>query len=261
MRQRILTGILICIAVFFPLYYGGLLFKLLLTFIISVGGYELYRVNKKKWPPILLVIMIFFLLAIGFLDSSLSLALISVYLIILFTVSVGFEWFDTYDLSYVFMTTTMLGLAVNAAVQITNTTITGRMPIFYIVLVTVLATDSGAYFGGTLFGKHKLAPRISPNKTIEGSITGYFFGLAVSLLFGLLVMVPRTSYTSEFIVIASVLMPIVGQLGDLAFSSIKRYYKIKDFGFIFPGHGGVLDRIDSVVFNLLLFNFLLVILG
>lgn len=259
MKQRLITSFFIISVIAFPLYYGGIFFKLLLTFVILVGGYELYRVNKKKWPILLLFIMCGFTLALGMFESQYTVTVLSIYIMCLFAVSIRFEWFDTYDLSYVFMATTMLGLAVNAAMQIMETTASGRMPIFYIVLVTVLATDTGAYFGGTLFGKHKFVERISPKKTIEGAISGYIFGLLVSLLFGLLVMVPRTDYSVQFIIVASLLMPIVGQLGDLAFSSIKRYYGIKDFGYIFPGHGGVLDRVDSVVFNLLLFNCLLVI--
>lgn len=259
MRTRILTALALILVLFWPLYFGGWSFRLLLFLILIVGGYELYRVNEKKWPFLLLVIMLLYMFFVNRIPGHMMMVVLSFYLLILFVVEIGFDWFDVYDLSYVFMSTTLLALAINAVVNITIRSATGRLPIFYIIIVTILATDSGAYFGGRFFGKHKLAPSISPNKTVEGAVIGYFTGLIVSLLMGLLVMVPDVHYSANLVVVASILMPFVGQIGDLAFSSIKRYYNIKDFGIIFPGHGGVLDRIDSLIFNLLLFNCLIIL--
>jgi len=123
--------------------------------------------------------------------------------------------------------------------------------IVYLLLITYL-TDSFAYFGGMLFGKHKLNPRISPKKTIEGSIIGYLGGVLTGLLFGLIFLrLPKA-----LIIISSLLIPIFSQIGDLAMSSVKRHFACKDFSNIFPGHGGVLDRIDSLTFSLLIFNIL-----
>ena len=96
------------------------------------------------------------------------------------------------------------------------------------------------------FGKHKLNERISPKKTIEGSFCGWLTGAIITTAFGLLVI---KDVNKAFIIACGLLLPIVGQMGDLAFSAIKRYFKIKDFGTIFPGHGGVLDRIDSLLFS------------
>ena len=118
---------------------------------------------------------------------------------------------------------------------------------FFIVIATYM-TDTFCLFGGMLFGKHKLNERISPNKTIEGSVSGWLMGFVSSLLFGLLVL---KNTVKVFIITSSLTLPIIGQMGDLAFSAIKRYFKIKDFGTIFPGHGGVLDRIDSLLLNVM----------
>jgi phosphatidate cytidylyltransferase len=110
-------------------------------------------------------------------------------------------------------------------------------------------TDTGAYFTGYFFGRHKLNVRISPKKTIEGSIGGWLFGFGFGVLYAWL-WVDNVGFPT--MIVLSMICPVVGQLGDMAFSAIKRNFGIKDFGSIFPAHGGVLDRIDSLIFNLLL---------
>lgn len=112
-------------------------------------------------------------------------------------------------------------------------------------LTMVWAADSGAYFAGRAFGKHKLAPRVSPNKTIEGLLGGMVAGIVVACAFGWLAgltvaHVPQLVLVSAVAVLASV-------LGDLFESLLKRHAGAKDSGAVIPGHGGVLDRIDGVL--------------
>jgi phosphatidate cytidylyltransferase len=123
------------------------------------------------------------------------------------------------------------------------------------VIIGAFGADIGAYFIGVLFGKHKINPRISPNKTWEGLIGGFVFSFILSFTFAyvlslfnypLLLGVLDKSHW-YWILLISLIMPIVSVLGDFIFSSIKRYYNIKDFSNILPGHGGVLDRIDSLL--------------
>lgn len=118
-------------------------------------------------------------------------------------------------------------------------------------LATVWAADSGAYFAGRLFGRHKLAPRISPNKTVEGLLGGLFAGLLVAAGFGWLAGVTVPQLPGLLIVAAaSVLASVVG---DLFESLLKRHVGAKDSGNVIPGHGGVLDRIDGVLAALPIF--------
>lgn len=114
--------------------------------------------------------------------------------------------------------------------------------------VITFSCDSGAYFAGSFFGRHKLAPRVSPNKTLEGSTGGFLCGVLVSLLYGLILKV--TGIPVDFLVLACTgfLGSFVCQIGDLAFSAVKRICGIKDYGNLIPGHGGVLDRFDSILF-------------
>lgn len=121
-----------------------------------------------------------------------------------------------------------------------------------LILIPLLAawgSDTFALFAGVLFGKHKLAPAISPKKTVEGAIGGIFGGVLCLIIFTALVNYfagLHLSYIATAVLGAA--GAVVGQFGDLSFSIIKRQTRIKDYGFIFPGHGGVLDRFDSVVF-------------
>ena len=117
--------------------------------------------------------------------------------------------------------------------------------LIWLVVLTAFGTDIMAYFSGFLFGKHKLCPKISPKKTIEGSIGGTLGSVVLSGLFGFF-------FAPEILVhclIIGVLGGIVSQFGDLTASIFKRKMGIKDYGNLIPGHGGILDRFDSVLFT------------
>lgn len=109
--------------------------------------------------------------------------------------------------------------------------------------------DTGAYFAGTFFGKHKLCPTISPKKTIEGLIGGFLANALVFALFGYLFLSPSGMVPNYLLLVfMGVVCAGLGLIGDLSASLIKRKYGIKDYGNIMPGHGGAMDRFDSVVF-------------
>ncbi len=109
-------------------------------------------------------------------------------------------------------------------------------------------TDTFAYLCGSLFGKHKLIPRVSPKKTVEGSVGATIFTLIFFALYGLLVAsVTELTPSYPALMITGLLLSVLSQIGDLNASYIKRTYGIKDYGSIFPGHGGFFDRFDSVI--------------
>lgn len=124
----------------------------------------------------------------------------------------------------------------------------GRFLIIY-VFIAAFASDTFAFFIGQKFGKNKLCIEISPKKTIEGSIGGI---LGVILCFTILTYIGNAYFSMDmniiYMLVAGVIAGIAGQFGDLSASAIKRYCNIKDFGNIMPGHGGILDRFDSMLF-------------
>ncbi len=119
----------------------------------------------------------------------------------------------------------------------------GALLVLYTMLVTS-AVDTGAYFAGKALGRHKLAPEVSPGKTWEGSVGGFLAGVLLAAVLGAWLRLPLA-----FSLTAGSLIGVVAQLGDLSKSAIKREIGIKDFGALIPGHGGVLDRFDSLLFT------------
>jgi len=116
----------------------------------------------------------------------------------------------------------------------------------WLVMLTFLCTwacDSGAYFIGRSFGKRKIAPNLSPNKTVEGSIGGFVGSVIFALIMGTVIRLPI-----QHSLALGAMFGVLCQLGDLSESAIKRELAVKDFGTIMPGHGGILDRFDSVLF-------------
>lgn len=125
--------------------------------------------------------------------------------------------------------------------------ISGKILIWYIIF-TAWGTDVFAYLGGKYFGKTKFS-KVSPNKTIEGCIAGTASAIIISILYTVFInsyFGLEISYIA--IMIISAILSIIGQIGDFSASSIKRYFEVKDFSELFPGHGGMIDRIDSVMF-------------
>ena len=122
----------------------------------------------------------------------------------------------------------------------------GRRWIFFLFFV-IFAGDTGAYYAGHRWGRHKLWPAVSPGKTVEGALGGLLSSLATSLLVGkLLLSLGESGIT--FLLSLGLVIALVGQMGDLMESMIKRVSKVKDASSILPGHGGLLDRLDSLIF-------------
>lgn len=150
------------------------------------------------------------------------------------------------NVSKAFFGIVLLGLlgGMIVALKVMETQV-GGFKLVMLLFALIWANDAGAYFVGSAFGKHKLAPVISPNKTIEGSLGGFaatmILAMIVSLLWGLLSAMDG--------LLLGLMMGIVGPLGDLFESALKRGAGVKDSGKLLPGHGGILDRVDSVLFG------------
>src|SRR5699024_11080799 len=133
-----------------------------------------------------------------------------------------------------------VGLGGYAAVTIRNS----NLALFLFILLVVMSTDIGAYFIGSQIGKNKLAPQLSPNKTIEGFIGGIMSAILVAFIY------LDVRYSKDIMLLVAGILSVTGQFGDLLESSFKRHFSVKDSGKILPGHGGILDRIDSTLFTL-----------
>ena len=261
MKQRVISAIVAIIIVVPIVLYGGIPFYLGASVLGLIGFYEMLKARKiERDIPNIMKIVCMFAFIIIMMDNWGNKVLVftsndKLILSILLTIIpiVFFNKKKSYDINdalFMLGTIMFLGISFN---HLVNIRVGSLYNFIYLVLITTM-TDTFAYFTGRLIGKHKMCPSVSPNKTWEGFAGGLVFGTIISVVF----YVCAFDFTGSvfLLVLVSMLLSVVGQLGDLVFSSIKRHYKIKDYGNIMPGHGGVLDRLDSLLFVILVFTYL-----
>lgn len=146
----------------------------------------------------------------------------------------------------IFMTGAYISLAFSAIVMVRDFGETGKY-LYLLIFIAAWVTDIFAYLCGRLFGRHKLIPAVSPNKTVEGSIGGMLFCVLACVLFGTVTaLLTQAEPNYIFLAFSGLVLSVCAQIGDLIASLIKREHGIKDYGKLFPGHGGVMDRFDSI---------------
>lgn len=251
MKQRIITAVAAA-AVFLPIViFGGLPFIAMVYLIASVALYEALNMRKLKLlsvPGIISLVLLWVFMIPeqyqGILDSvnytKIELFLIGVLLFLTYTV-ITKNRFTFEDVAFSILSTLYVGLGFYFFIETREASLTY---VFY-SLFMIWATDSGAYFIGRAIGKRKLWPEISPNKTTEGFFGGVVSALAVAALFSVFA---DMEVSAVVLLAATAFLSVFGQVGDLVESAMKRHYNVKDSGKILPGHGGMLDRFDSLLF-------------
>ena len=252
MSKRIISGAVIAVITILALYFDGLLFTGMLGFIALYSTYEYIKI-KGKFNILLYIITAVSVFALIYFNEY-SDIIILIELILLMSIGV-FDPEETYvDLSGVLLFSILIGFALY---YMNNIEHLNKWMLGYIFIISYI-TDVFAFFTGKFFGKHKLNERVSPKKTVEGSIGGFIFGCIFSFLWAYYFR--YFGYPSYLFILSSILLPIVSEIGDLVFSLIKRHYDVKDFSSLIPGHGGILDRLDSIIFCIITFGVLLTIL-
>ncbi len=120
--------------------------------------------------------------------------------------------------------------------------------LLFMPIIGAYITDTGAYFTGMLMGKHKLIPAISPNKTVEGAVGGVIWTIVAFIIYGVIMTSMGHTVNYLLLTVLAILCAVIAQFGDLSASVIKRNFSVKDFGHVIPGHGGFVDRVDSLMF-------------
>jgi len=263
LKTRIISAIVMILITVPILLYGGFPFKLLTILLGCFSLYELLSVREqeKDFPLFLkyfsYIILCLMLFANNIIDFNISYIILLLLFCCFFLPIVFINDNLKYNISDAFY---LLGSIIFLGTIFNLINIIRGKDLFYFIyllLITVF-TDTFALITGKYFGKHKLCKKVSPNKTIEGSIGGSVIGTIVSTIFYILFI---ESDMSIFIIVPiTLLLSIIGQVGDLFFSSIKRYYKVKDFSNLIPGHGGILDRFDSFIFVVILYTLFINIL-
>jgi len=266
MKKRILSAI-VALAIFIPIFIKGGLIYSLAIYIISLLGLKEFlnaKNSKKNIPTFVEFIsyIIFTLLVLSNINSkemifSIDFRVLSALFLVYLIPTVLYhdrEQYSVTDAFYMIAGIFFLGISFSLLIIVRNINLN---LIIYLFLITIL-TDSYAYITGSLIGRHKLLKEISPNKTWEGMIGGTVLGTIISTIFYIIVINPNIPIFQ--ISLITLFLSIIGQFGDLCFSAIKRYFGIKDFSNIMPGHGGILDRFDSIIFVVLGFMFFISII-
>lgn len=260
MKQRIITAI-IALAFFAPfVIIGGWPFTLVIYAIATIGLYEILRMRDIKLlsiPGILTWIALAVLLipssyeqqfyeTVGY--TKIELAFAVTLLLLIHTVIVKNRF--TFDhAAFSIFGALYIGIGFYYFIE---TRLFGIEYVLY-ALIVIWTTDTGAYFVGRKIGKLKLWPDISPNKTVEGFLGGIIAAIISACIFHYFIPIASSYW---ILIVVTLIASIVGQLGDLVESAIKRNYNVKDSGSLLPGHGGILDRFDSLLFVLPLLHFL-----
>jgi CDP-diglyceride synthetase len=266
MKKRIISSIVMLLIAIPVFIVGGIIYTLGIMFLAMLGLKEYFDVKetKKELPTFIKLISYLFVplillsIEIG-VDNKMiidfriitGLCLIMLLPLVLYHKK---EIYSINDACFVFTGVLFLGVAMsffNTYYQMDSKLL------LYLLLITVL-TDSFALFTGKLIGKTKLLEDISPNKTWEGFIGGAILGSFVSIMFYKTVV--NTDVIISNLIAVTLFLSIIGQLGDLFFSAIKRYFNKKDFSNLMPGHGGVLDRLDSIIFVMLAYSMFITLL-
>jgi len=244
--KRILTALIGIPLIIYITYLGSLYFFSLVVLVSLAAQYEWSTITKNVTSntyPFLSTCNILLILFAGYYGQAqdLFIMLIATLIVMLFMVVIKYPNLNLSALTLNYFGSLYIGLPLITIIKIRENTQIGFWGIIFLFVV-IWATDTGAYFTGKLWGTKKLAPHISPKKTWVGFWGGIIFGLVSGLILSNIIV-----FLKPNVMVITLFASLAGQLGDLAESVFKRIACIKDSGKVLPGHGGVLDRIDSLL--------------
>lgn len=252
-KTRLLSGIVLVLAALVLIITGGNVLLVSLGVISLIGMYELYRVFQIEKTLIgaagyLAAIVFYSNLAFDFLPDTM-LFVMAVLVVMMFVYVFSYPKYRTEQIMAAFLGVFYVAVMLSCVYQ-TRMLEQGKYLVWLIFLCS-WGCDTCAYCVGVLFGKHKMAPKLSPKKSVEGAFGGVIGAALLAVIYGFIFknqMGINTEYVWFMAGICAV-GAVISMVGDLTASAIKRNYDIKDYGKLIPGHGGIMDRFDSVIFT------------
>lgn len=251
LKQRVITGIALVILLIVILALGTPFVEIAVLLLSAIAVIELFNATKLFENKMLLITSV--LGTVGFVSVQCFGArffnpALYLYIVVLFVIYMAnMKNIKFGDIAHSFFLTVYVAFMFAHIILVRNME-DGQL-LIWLVLIGAFVTDTAALFGGKFFGRHKLCPKLSPKKTVEGSISGIIGSIVGTLVFclvGMLFFDKEPNYS--WAVLVGFGASVISQLGDLSASCIKRQFGIKDYGKLFPGHGGVMDRFDSLLF-------------
>lgn len=249
MNNRYIGALMISPFIIF-LFIGGIFLKYLVLILALCGMYEFYKVSKEK--NINPISWIGYTICIIYYIYPNNMNFDSLFFIIIFAILISLcipvlnKTYNFIDISVTFLGFLYIAVFFSFIVM-TNNKENGNLFIWFI-FISSWVCDTAAYYSGKFFGKRKLCPEVSPKKTVEGSIGGFLGSTIACGMFGMFVISRGVNVPVIHFFLLGALCGIITQFGDLTASSIKRYVGVKDYSNLIPGHGGILDRFDSILF-------------
>ena len=248
---RLLSGIvMVVLAVVFILFGGNLL--LLSTLVIAlIGMFELYRVLEIEKTP--LAIASYVTTASYYCNLSLHwildpfIFIMGLLIVLMFIYVFAYPKYEAKHIMSALFGMLYVGVMLSYIYQIR--TLENGLYLAFLIFICSWGCDTCAYCVGMLIGKHKMSPVLSPKKSVEGAVGGVLGAALLTLIYALVFQNQMETEWSEIVVLAVIAAAaaLISMIGDLPASAIKRNYNIKDYGNIIPGHGGILDRFDSII--------------
>lgn len=235
------------------LFLGGVYLKIIVSLISLMGMYEFYNVSRKKGINPLSIIaygatIIYYILIDNNFFSFQKLFLITIFsLFIMLCIPVISDKYNFIDVSVTLMGFLYVTIFFSFIILINNK-VNGKY-LTWVIFISAWLCDTTAYYAGKYFGKNKLCPRVSPKKTIEGSIGGLIGSTLFCGIYGFIINSFEVQIPIYHFIFMGIICGVFCQFGDLVASSIKRYVDVKDYSNLIPGHGGILDRFDSILFT------------
>ena len=252
LKTRIISAFFGLPIVIGVLLLGGKLFYIFI-FLLSIAGlYEYYKAflntdyKPIPWVGYIITIIYYLQILINKYNFITFTALIFIALLMIFLVIIR-KGYNILNVAITILGIIYIPFLFSNLVFIYNTSF-GKF-LVWLPFLTAWFSDTGAYFIGSYFGKNKLCPNLSPKKTLEGAIGGIITSAIFLAIIGIIFNNANFKLNIIHYLILGLICGITSILGDLSASSIKRFTKIKDFGNIIPGHGGILDRFDSILFT------------
>ncbi len=267
-KERTISAVILVIAAFASILPGGIILAVVLYGISMVGFLELTRacgVRKDQKPNTLEIVGLaaitcYYLVTYFVQDASYAVMVILLAMIAMMSVYVfGFPKYHADQVMDAYFA------LIYAPVMLSFVLLTRQLDdgiyLVWMIFISSWISDTFAYLAGVMLGRHKLAPVLSPKKSVEGSVGGIVGAALFGALFG--AYLDSTLGQEQYVMILAVVGgvgSVISQVGDLAASAIKRNHEIKDYGNLIPGHGGIMDRFDSVIFTAPITYFLITLL-
>lgn len=266
-KERTLSAAVLVIVALAAILPGGIILALTLYAVSIIGFLELtkacgvrtQKINSLEWVGIL-CITLYYMVTYLVQDTSYSMLLvISMLIALMFEYVFGFPKYHADQVMNTYFS------LIYAPVMLSFVFLTRQLEngiyLVWMIFISSWISDTCAYLVGVMIGKHKLAPALSPKKSIEGAVGGIVGAALVGALFG--AYLDNSLLLEDFAVMLAIVGgvgSVISQVGDLAASAIKRNHEIKDYGKLIPGHGGIMDRFDSVIFTAPITYFLIIML-